>query len=193
VDGRVYNPITGEGIGGVTVKLYRNKIDSKDLLGSDSKTLKIVTTDVNGYYKVEYLASPFNQAFVQINYGGYYPLGWVENKSLGSNGVKKGKRNHLDYVMVPYGQLHWHIKNINCEGSTDTLWYKIKYQYDSDFLSLWSFPITGCSDIVGNGSDKMEMGNHIIYMRIKRPSGTIYKYDTIFVNESGITNFDLLY
>mgnify|MGYP006153297129 CR=1 FL=1 len=102
VDGRVYNPVTGEGIGGVTVKLYRNKLDSKDPLGSDSKTLKTVTTDENGYYKIEDLASPFNQAYVQVNYAGYYPLGWVDNWSLGSSGIKKGKRNHLDYQMVLY-------------------------------------------------------------------------------------------
>ncbi len=53
VDGRVYNPITGEGIPNIPIRLYRNTIDSKDPLGIGSKTLETTTTDANGYYKVE--------------------------------------------------------------------------------------------------------------------------------------------
>ncbi len=191
VDGYVRNAITGEPVPNVSLKLYRKQIDWGDPLGTASKTLKSTTTDANGYYKAEHLSTPFNAVYIQMGGGveGGYVLVDGQNPTL----IKKGKKNHVNFGIVPYGQLHWHIKNINCEGVTDTMWYKIKYQYDSDFLSIWSFPFTGCADITGNGTDKMEMGNHIIYMRIKRPSGTIYKYDTVFVNESGITNFDLFY
>lgn len=121
VDGRVYNPITGEGIEGIPIKLYRSKIDSKDPLGSSSKTLETTTTDANGYYKMEHLASPFNQVFVQLNSLGNYPIGWVGYGHTGSELVKKGKRNHLDYQMTPYGKVIIHIENISCVNSADNV------------------------------------------------------------------------
>jgi hypothetical protein len=190
VDGYVRNAITGEPVPNVSLTIYRGQIDWKDPLGIDSKTLKTTTTDANGYYKLEYLSTLFNQVHIRI--GGGVEGGYIVVQG-GDGIIKKGKKNHKDYGIVPYGQLHWHIKNTNCEGITDTMWYKIKYQYNSDYLNLWSFPYIGCTDISGNGTDKVEMGNHIIYMKISRPSGIIYKYDTVFVNESGITNFDLFY
>jgi hypothetical protein len=190
--GRAVNPITGEGIEGAEVRLYR-------IAGgydSNYKTIKSATTDASGNFELDKYT--WTKPVARCEVGEMYKLGWtkdggqtfIDNFELE---VKKGKVTYADFYAVPYGQLHWHIQNISCEGSTDTMWYKIKYQYDDDFLSLWSFPITGCANIVGSGSDKMEMGKHIIYMKIKRPSGTTYKYDTVFVNEIGITNFDLLY
>ncbi|MNK12805.1 hypothetical protein D3C87_308820 [compost metagenome] len=188
--GRVMNPVTGEGIPGAEVKLL------KIVGGYDSnyKTIKSAVTDGSGSFELDKYT--WAKPVARCETGELYQLGWtkdggqtfIDNFELD---VKKGKVMNVDFYAVPYGQLHWHIKNINCEGSTDTMWYKIKYQYDNDFLNLWSFPFTGCVDIVGNGADKME--NHIIYMKITRPSGTIYKYDTVFVNEIGVTNFDLLY
>ena len=170
VDGRVYNPITGEGIEGVPVKIYRSKIDSKDPLGSDSKTLKTITTDENGYYKLEYLASPFNKAFVLVNYAGYYPLGWVDNGSLGSNGIRKGKRNHLDYQIVPYGNYKLIVNNINCQGSEDTIILKRTNQAGSFLIKDWI--LTGCSGYTTATS--------------KVPMGTIYTHYTVI--RSGISN-----
>ncbi|MCC6701509.1 MAG: hypothetical protein IT221_08295 [Fluviicola sp.] len=187
------NPITGEGIPDVEMKLLKSTLG----LPGGKKSVKEATSNSDGFFEIS--KSGLNVYYLQCNTSAdYYELGWFENGQQISTAatdfkLKMGKTLHADFYAVPYGQLHWHIQNVNCEGSTDTMWYKIKYQYDSDFLSLWSFPIDGCADIIGNGSDKMEMGNHIIYMKIKRPSGTIYKYDTVFVNENGVTNFDLLY
>jgi len=186
IKGRVLNPITGEPISGITVFLYK---------ADNFKTIKETISNTDGTFELD--ANYLGTAYAQINYDNYqqyYNLGWLYNgKYYLAKQVTKGKVMHLDYHLVPYGQLHWHIKNVNCEGATDTLWYKIKYQYDDDFLPAWSFPIIGCADIDENGSDKEVMGNHIIYMKIKRPSGTIYKYDTVYVQEEGITNFDLFY
>ncbi|WP_144334413.1 carboxypeptidase-like regulatory domain-containing protein [Fluviicola chungangensis] len=195
VKGRVLNPITGEGISNVPVIIHRSTLDYP----SGSKRVKETTTDSDGYFEIS--KASLSKCYLTCHVteiGDYYPIGWEKKDNVPlfdafTISVKKGKTMHADYYALPYGQLHWHIKNINCEGSTDTMWYKIKHQYDNDFLSIWSSPFAGCVDIVGNGSDKMKMGTHIIYMKISRPSGTIYKYDTVFVNENGITNFDLLY
>ena len=176
VDGRVYNPITGEGIEGVSVTLYRNKIDTKDPIGTDGKTLETVTTDENGYYKIEYLASPFNQAFVLINYAGYHPLGWKENGSLGSNGIKKGKRNHLDYEMVPYGNYKLIVNNINCQGLGDTIILKRTNQTESFLVKDWI--LTGC-DGYSTTMNKVPMGTiytHYIVIR----NGVSNEYDVNF-------------
>ncbi len=113
VDGRVYNPVTGEGIEGIPIKLYRTKIDSKDPLGESSKTLETTTTDANGYYKMEHLASPFNKVLIQLNSVDNYPIGWVGFGHTGAEVVKKGKRNHLNFEIVPYGYLQINIHNIS--------------------------------------------------------------------------------
>ncbi|HRO76469.1 MAG TPA: hypothetical protein PLP27_10010 [Crocinitomicaceae bacterium] len=186
VKGRVINPITNEPISGITVFMHQSW---------KSKTIKKMVTGQDGEFELSATHLGYVWAGTDYaNYQDYYDLGWdYQNKYYSEIKVEKGKIMNVDYHLVTYGQLHWHIKNINCEGTTDTLWYKIKHQYDNDFLNIWSFPIVGCADIVGNGSDKEKMGNHIIYMKIKRPSGTIYKYDTVFVQKEGVTNFELFY
>ena len=146
VDGRIYNPITGEGIEGIPIKLYRSKIDSKDPLGSSSKTLETTTTDANGYYKMEHLASPLNQVFVQLNSEDNYPIGWVGYGHTGSELVKKGKMNHLDYQMLQYGEIKISLHNVNCQGPNDTLIYKRNYVSLSGISVFQPFTLTGCYD-----------------------------------------------
>ena len=195
VKGRVLNPVTGEGIPNAPLLMYRSTLDYP----SGKKKVKETTTDSEGYFEIS--KASLSKCYLTCHVtevGDYYPIGWEKKDDVPlfdafTISVKKGKTMHADYYAIPYGQLHWNIKNVNCEGSNDTMWYKMKHQYDDNFLSIWSSPFVGCVNITGNGSDKMKMGNHIIYMKISRPSGTVYKYDTVFVNENGVTTFELLY
>jgi len=205
IEGRVYNPITGEGIEGANIIMYRDKPLSGAVgaQSGDTKTVESVYSDADGYYEIKH-AGIAKYVVAMYKLGNYYSIGWVDihtkNKTYTAGGgdtfaAKLSKNMHADFQAVPYGLLHWHISNVNCEGGTDSMWFKTKYIHGDDFIDGWDyiFPYIGCVDINGSGSDKMAMGNHIIYMKIKRPSGTIYKYDTIFVQESNVTYFDLLY
>lgn len=126
VDGYVRNAITGEPVPNVSLKLYRKQIDWGDPLGTASKTLKSTTTDANGYFKAEHLSTPFNAVYIQMGGGvdGGYVLVDGQNPTL----IKKGKKNHVDFGIVPYGYLKHTIKNTSCFDQTDTLVLNIKYQ-----------------------------------------------------------------
>ncbi|TSJ45448.1 hypothetical protein [Fluviicola chungangensis] len=167
VDGRVYNPITGEGIEGVPIKLYRTKIDSKDPIGTSYKTLETTTTDANGYYKLEHLTSPFKDVFVQLNSEDNYPVGWVDYGNTGEAKVKKGKRNHLDYQMLPFGEIKISIHNINCQGPNDTLIYKRNYVSLSGISAFQPFTLTGCYDNDGAFA-KVPSGDYLVEWTVIR-------------------------
>ncbi len=190
VIGKVINPVTGMGIEGATVVLQQ----SGKGLPAGIEDVESVISDANGNFNISAKkVKPLTCAVALDSYK-YYHLGWsVDNNSNFTLSLKKGKTTNANYYAVPYGCSSWHIKNVNCESGTDTMWYKIKYQFDEDFLNLWSLPITGCADITSNGCDKLEMGNHILYIRVKRPSGELYYYDTLFINETGTTYFDFNY
>lgn len=167
VDGRVYNPVTGEGIEGIPIKIYRTKLDTKDPLGSSSKTLETTTTDANGYSKLEHLASPFKDVFVQLNSESNYPVGWVDYGSTGEVKIKKGKKNHLDYWMLPYGELKISLHNINCQGPNDTLIYRRSY-VSLDGISVFQpFTLTGCYDNDGAFA-KVPSGNYLVEWTVIR-------------------------
>ena len=91
IDGRVYNPITNEGIEGISLKIYRTQIDTKDPIGDSYKTLETTNTDSEGHYKMEHLSSIFNQVYVAFNQGNFYLI-----SSNYSYPIKKGKRNHME-------------------------------------------------------------------------------------------------
>ena len=192
VKGRVLNPVTGQGIVGAEIWLQK----SSGGYEGGYKTVKKAISDENGYYELDKLGLASYRATCQT--GDHYDLGWTTNngETFTSNfwiDVKKGKTMHTDYYTVPYGCLHWQIENINCEGNSDTMWYMMKSEFDDDFLNIWSLPITGCALIEGNGCDKITSGKQIIYVKVKRGSGTTYKYDTIQIQENGTTNFHLTY
>ena len=185
VDGRVYNPITGEGIPNIPVRLYRNTLDAKDPLGVGSKTLETTTTDANGYYKVEHLSTPFNKVWIRLNNLDYYPIGWVDFGNQGEAGIKKGKKNHLDYQMVPYGYLKQTIKNTSCFDQTDTLFFKREYQISNiSNLSDINVLYEGCIDF-NSGYYKFPMGLYVISGYCKK-NGVVTNFsDSIYITAGG--------
>ncbi len=192
VKGKVLNPLTGEGIAGEEVWLIRTEYFQ---LPGGGKIIKKATTDANGNFELSKFTLSHPTFKVNLS-GNYYGIGWWKGNEYASFqelAAKIGKTMKMEYHAVPYGQLHWHYKNVNCEGSTDTMWYQIRSQFEKNFIDIWSIPIVGCADIEYSGSDKEIMGNHIVFLKIKRLSGTTYKYDTVFVKKEGITNFDLFY
>ena len=191
VKGRVLNPITGQGIEGAEVRIYKNTME----LPGGSKMQKSAITDSEGNFDMSKLAFRTDNISVYSFPGEYYPIGWTQNngQSFDMPALKMGKTMHADFYAVPNGCALWHVKNVNCASSVDTMWYKIKYEYDSDFLNIWSFPYIGCSNVLSASCDKMKMGKHILLLKISRPSGVVYKYDTLFVNENGVTNYNLFY
>lgn len=43
---------------------------------------------------------------------------------------------HVDYHLVPYGKLNLDIKNVNCEGVSDTMRLRHKWEFDEEGMAV---------------------------------------------------------
>ena len=75
IKGRVLNPVTGEGIAGAEVKMWKNKALS---FSSSSKFVKMVKSDENGYFEIDKLGLSAYDVKCDVS-GDYYPLGWTKD------------------------------------------------------------------------------------------------------------------
>jgi hypothetical protein len=109
VKGRVINPITNEPISGITVFLHQNW---------KSKTIKKMATGEDGGFELSAAhIGPVWAGTDYRNYQDYYDLGWDYNgKYYSEIKVDKGKTMHVDYHLVPYGNMKTPIHNVNCQG-----------------------------------------------------------------------------
>lgn len=181
VDGYIRNAITGEPVSNVSLRLYRKQIDWGDPLGTASKTLKSITTDANGYYKAEHLSTPVNAVYIQMGGGveGGYVLVDGKNPTL----IKKGKKNHVDFGIVPYGYLQINIHNTSCFDSNDEL--KI-YRTHSIVGFYDNVPnpavYIGCVNQTGN-MNKAPMGWYKYNGTVTKNGIETSKRDSIFLND----------
>ena len=170
IKGRVLNPVTGEGIAGAAVWLQKTTLG----LPGGNKTIKKATTDANGNYEINkatlrYLTLLCTTYKLDKEYLG---LGFKDPETGVGYHVKKFKTQHWDYHAVPYGNLKLDILNVNCEGTTDTMNFRSKYQYGLDFES-YSSDRLGCYAYISSGSSKLPIGEYVYEMKVKRPSGTV--------------------
>ena len=171
--GRVINPVTGEGIEGAEVKLYR-------IAGgydSNYKTIKSATTDASGNFELDKYT--WAKPVARCEVGEMYKLGWtqdggetfIDNFELE---VKKGKVMHADFYAVPQGNYKIIVNNINCQGPNDTIIIRRTNQVGSFLAVDWT--LTGCGGYNSSFS--------------QAPMGTVHTHYTVIRN--GISNeFDV--
>lgn len=181
VDGYVRNAITGEPVPNVSLKLYRKQIDWGDPLGTASKTLKSTTTDANGYFKAEHLSTPFNAVYIQMGGGveGGYVLVDGQNPTL----IKKGKKNHVNFGIVPYGYLQINIHNTSCFDSNDELKIVRSHSITGFYDNVPNPAIyTGCVNQTGN-MNKAPMGWYKYNGTVTKNGISTIIRDSIYLNE----------
>ena len=77
VKGRVLNPITGQGIEGVTLELLKGTLG----LPAELKSVKEVTTDANGNFEISKLSMRGLSLGVG-NLGDRYAIGWYQDGQI---------------------------------------------------------------------------------------------------------------
>lgn len=187
VQGRVLNPVTGEGIANVEIRLLKETTGSPGNSGS-LKAVEVVYSDANGYYELNHTSWFTRIVACYPDENIYKNLGWAENGVFLDTYYEKvnlGKITSLDYWAVPYGTLVLQVENINCEGASDEMRFRFKSQFDDDY-QYWSPAYSGCYLNTFN-SQKTPMGFLYFETEVTRPSGTSYIYDTVFIGATGIT------
>ena len=178
IEGRVLNPITGEGIEGVKMSLVK----TTNGLPSGEKTIGSAVTSSDGYYKIE--EKSMKAVYLQINtFGNYHPIGWYKDATYsGGNNfpIAKGAIQTVDFHAVPYGTIKLNISNVNCQGINDSMQFRSKYQFDSDF-SYYSTYRLGCYSYLSPTGSKVPLGYHYYETKVTRNGITTYVYDTVFV------------
>lgn len=183
IKGRVINPVNNEPIAEKKVYLYRNNF----------KTIKRTNTNENGEFELSVARFGPIWAEVSYDYKEYYSLGWdYEGKYYSALKVDKGEVMNVDYHLVPYGLIKLNIDNINCTGLNDTMWFRKKWIGYSDF-DYYSTPRAGCYSYTSPMPFELPMGKYIYETKVKRSGNITYVYDTVTVNESGVSMINIDY
>lgn len=78
VQGRVLNPVTGEGIANVEIRLLKETTGSPGNSGS-LKAVEVVYSDANGYYELNHTSWFQRKVACYPDENIYKNLGWAEN------------------------------------------------------------------------------------------------------------------
>jgi len=190
VSGRVYNPITNDGIPNVKIRFSA----SEGGLPGGFKEVASTFTDANGYYNLEYkgVASLVKADGDENLYmmGNFYEGSYTPTLPLDG-----GKNLNVDWHAVPYGELDVHLNNINCQGANDTL----KLFYDGSFIPYNDVQIgflsqnTGCINITSSAYP-YPMGERYYHWEIIR-NGLVEAvvYDTIFIQPNQVNTLEIVY
>ena len=190
VKGRVLNPVTGQGIQGAEVRIYKNTME----LPGGSKMQKSAITDSEGNFDLSKLAFRTDKISVYSFPGEYYPIGWTQNngQSFDMPALKMGKTMHADFYAVPYGEIKTSIHNINCGGLHDTLIFNRTYHSLSNVSVFQPFTLTGCINNNG-GFAKVPSGDYLIEWTVIR-NGILNSYSHILtVPPNGQGSYNIEY
>lgn len=194
VKGKVVNPINGTTYSDIKIQFVRPESFS---LPGGYKEIKHVYTDLNGEFELN--ATRLGQIFVQVQSGGeLYDLGWHQDGEYISDDfrtiVQKSNTMEADFHVVPYGNVVLDIQNINCSGPSDSMWFRSKSQFDTDFPDSWSTSRVGCySYTSSNPNSNFITGERTYQIRVVR-SGVETVLEEIFnIKDDDTTIINLHY
>jgi hypothetical protein len=192
IQGRVLNPVTGEGIEGAKIILMKYTGG----LPAGTKTVSSAYSASDGSFEVSAkgLFKNFTADCI-LDANAYHWIGWMKDgEQYTILSPKLGKITYADYYAVPFGKLQINIKNVNCfDGNDELKLYFDGGAYDGHtFNSGLITTLTGCIDIPGTPV-KTTMGYKYFHWEVTKNGSSQTFYDTVIVQNGAITEFDVLY
>ena len=192
VEGRVYNPVTGEGIPNVTLNLYRPEMGGTIGNSSGNKTVETAQTDDEGYYEISHLGGAYTYRLKIVpEPDRFLNLGTAPNDfdvEIGNDAfiVDKGTNMTVDFFATYYGKLRYEINNVNCQGSTDN--FKLFFMgtevgYQNDHIGVVTIEGDGCFESNDNTFAEVPMGDRYYKIEITKNGQTTSYLDTITIQE----------
>ena len=170
--GRVFNPITGEGIANAKVKFSRTTFDA--IPGGDEEVANTLT-DSNGNYDLEFKG---RAEVVKLD-ASLYELGTLkEGVYQQALQLEAKKTMEVNWHAVQYGNYSLEVNNVNCGGGGDTIIINQQNQVESLLNIDWT--LVGCSGYTTT-MQKTPMGWRYIYWTVIRGGVSSSFSDQIFI------------
>jgi hypothetical protein len=190
ISGRVYNPITDQGIAGVKIDLRRDKYGLPGSVdGSGSKFIASTTTDEDGNYFFEERLSKNRPNRMSFNYDVdlFYNIE-TSQKILNTDEINQV----IDFKLINTGKLAEDITNINCYDANDLLSIKytqlnIQNYYENKYLNY-----KGCFFHDGN-FNSVPMGWYKYEGTVTKNGLTTPIKDSIYVTAGGYHTWNIEY
>jgi len=185
VKGRVYNPVTGNGISGIEVQVRKGKsCISYD--GCGSKLLESTTTDANGNYSMQYRDKDDQYLLFKHNIDDFY--------RINSNIPGISGNQEYDLLLVTKGYEQYSIINTSCFDINDKLTITERYHKSIPSLILLN------GDAVYSGCMNQTYPNTLVPMGWYVWKGSVTKNnittpfsDSIYVPEGGSVQWSIEY
>ncbi len=194
IEGRVLNPVTGEGI--PNVKLLLKKVVSNIDLTTESKVKQEAISDADGNFILKHNGTGNFVVSVEFLDEGYHFVGWRDESGQTVGDYKlyvtKGEVMNVSLELAPYGFVRTWFHNVNCHNQNDSIVISRINEY-SDYTP-GHFSNVGCQNLEQLPFMKRPMGKIYIYYTVYRDnSGPINGIDTIFVGDGDSTTYLLEY
>ncbi|MEZ4938480.1 MAG: hypothetical protein R2799_12900 [Crocinitomicaceae bacterium] len=195
IEGKVVNPITGEGIPNVRL-LLKKKVNDLGSLTSVGKIKQEAISDVDGNFVLKHNGSLFHTYIVLHEFidEGYHLVGWKDEAGQTIGGyqleVKKGELMNVRLELLPYAEFKVEAYNVNCFDQTDTMLLYKQNQIGSLQEGPWIYP--GCNSFLG-GYNKVPMGKIYFSWHVIRNGITNIYSDTIYLDEGEQETFTINY
>ncbi|HIP35540.1 MAG TPA: carboxypeptidase regulatory-like domain-containing protein [Crocinitomix sp.] len=184
VHGRVYNPVTGNGIAGMGVYVMKDKTClSYD--GCADKAIESTTTDANGYYLMQYRDKGGLSLLFDNDIDAFY--------RMNSNIPGISGNQEYDLLLVTKGYLQKTITNLSCFDANDKLTITSAYHKSIPELSSTTMAIyEGCMNQTYSNS-YVPMGWRVWKGIVTKNSITTPFADSIYVPEGGSVQWSIEY
>lgn len=188
--GRVYNPVTNEGISGVKVYVGKQKNGVPGSVdGQGSKLLASTETDNSGNFYLNEKLSKNKTYNFRFNYDEekYFAIeGYSSTVSFSND------NQAINWPLVPTAYIRKKIKNINCFNSDD----KIEIYACDDFGVIpcnTAYTLIGCSDVENTDFLKTISGTIKYHWIVTKNNIVTHHYDTIYLAPFEERYYEILY
>ena len=203
----IRNPANGQAYVGVPVQIFEREAKNS---GIGSTLIFEGKTDINGRVSHTFKAKKTSRYWYipiidESYFGGTYGVDWsyLARPAINWNPINKDQYNEALYEIVYYAYLKQIIKNINCEGATDTLIYHAwtpqfpggpgAYDYISYFSGCYNYETSGSFDGNPEGYTRHYMGWHKVEWEARKPSGITQGVDSIWIDKGQTGTMEVLY
>ncbi len=196
----ILNPANGKPFANVPVRIDERRSTNKGVM---AETIFEGQTDANGKCKFEFHAKKgsghWYVPYIDESYFGLqgegFDFSYLARPAINWDPIIKDQYNEARYEITFYAHYYLKIKNLHCEGSTDTLVY---HAWTPDFPGgggAYDYTTTrpGCVNFQFEDPARVYMGWQKVEWEARKSSGITYGKDSIYLEQGEIGTIEINY